>query len=501
MQLYYNNVALPPIPEGVTQEYPYYWVRQNKDTGYYDLAFSTSPYYFKSSRMYTTNASQKHYRVAIDTVVDESTEWVFLKDYAFATSDYWGLTTNVTFLWSPHDIPSGSLGSTTLYFRGMEPVPHHYECEQTTATSLTKSIKAKAGEWLLATVSTRSETTFSEGWEVLSQSAMIATGNSQQQMFFLCKEALEDGEYALEVTQASSARIYINLLAVPDIKGFHHYEGSEFSTNVTTQSIAIDRPPFENIIWGCSAITWNATVPYGKWQCDTLHPMCYNDTKAQPRQANFMDTDITVDKRTFSPSVSDGSVMIIDFVEAMPYERRYLLKSEDSIYTVKDGELTKLEVDEVTSLVFQEHGVDSCPEFEVWKGLVDPEILFWKSIEDGNIKLKASMCATPPPQIIISNKADLTHPSITGIENMVATLEGDVTIAVSFDDKATWKAWNGTQWATLSEDFTGMNKETLESITFDQWNMLYTGANGFYIRITILDATQSFTEIVVDFSN
>lgn len=69
--------------------------------------------------------------------------------------------------------------------------------------------------------------------------------------------------------------------------------------------------------------------------------------------------------------------------------------------------------------------------------------------------------------------------SITGIENAVADCDGELIIAVSFDDKQTWKAWNGEQWATLSEDFTGMNKETLEAITYEQWNELFTDADGF----------------------
>lgn len=108
---------------------------------------------------------------------------------------------------------------------------------------------------------------------------------------------------------------------------------------------------------------------------------------------------------------------------------------------------------------------------------------------------------TPQSQTVISNAIDLTHQSITGIENMVATCEGDLIIAISFDGKKTWKAWNGSEWSTLSELFTGMNKETLEAITFEQWNLLFQGATSFYIRIALVDTTQSVTEIYVDFAN
>ena len=111
------------------------------------------------------------------------------------------------------------------------------------------------------------------------------------------------------------------------------------------------------------------------------------------------------------------------------------------------------------------------------------------------------MTGIPYPQIIISEKIYLTDKSITGIESALATCEGDLIVAVSFDDKQTWKAWNGEQWVTLSDDNTGMSKETLEGITFEQWNELYTGATGFYVRVSLLDITQSVEKIVFDFSN
>ena len=53
----------------------------------------------------------------------------------------------------------------------------------------------------------------------------------------------------------------------------------------------------------------------------------------------------------------------------------------------------------------------------------------------------------------------------------------------------------------MIQSITGMNKETLEAITYEQWNELFTGADGFYIRVSFIDTTQSVTEIYVDFSN
>lgn len=119
---------------------------------------------------------------------------------------------------------------------------------------------------------------------------------------------------------------------------------------------------------------------------------------------------------------------------------------------------------------------------------------------DGKFMLNQEI-ETVTSQTIITNAISLTHESITGIENMTATCEGDLIVAVSFDGKKTWKAWNGSEWSTLSDEYSGMNKATLEAITFEQWNILYQGATAFYIRVALTDVTQSVTEIYVDFAN
>lgn len=178
---------------------------------------------------------------------------------------------------------------------------------------------------------------------------------------------------------------------------------------------------------------------------------------------------------------------------------KYLIRNANSIYTVIDGALSEL-AGELNSALFMSSGVDTIPDGALLLPLSTPEILCWTNGEDLPT-LTATVTGVPHPQTIISDKIYLTDKSITGIESVLATCEGDLVVAVSFDDKQTWKAWNGKQWATLSDDNTGMSKETLEGITFEQWNELYTGATGFYIRVSLLDTTQSVEKIVFDFSN
>ena len=180
--------------------------------------------------------------------------------------------------------------------------------------------------------------------------------------------------------------------------------------------------------------------------------------------------------------------------------KKYLIKSENVIYTVSGGALQALTETEITSSLFQTYGVDEVPDGSLLLNLSNPSVMCWTDAEELPV-INANVTAIPKSQNVISNAIDLTHKSITGIESATANCDGELIIAVSFDNKQTWKAWNGSEWSTLSEDFTGMNKETLESITFEQWNLLFTGASNFYIRVSLIDTTQSVTEIIVDFAN
>lgn len=118
------------------------------------------------------------------------------------------------------------------------------------------------------------------------------------------------------------------------------------------------------------------------------------------------------------------------------------------------------------------------------------------SVEDNMYKL-----LTDSPAMIYSEEISLTHESIKGIEAAYVTCTGNITIAISFDDKATWLGWTGTDWGLMSEDFTGMSKAQMESVTHDQWNELFVGAQRCYLRVSLLDATQSVETIILDFVN
>lgn len=190
--------------------------------------------------------------------------------------------------------------------------------ENTGGTELTGTIDVAAGDWVLATVTTRSATTLPSGWTVLKESTVLNAGASNQRMFFLCKQATADGTESITITQTDSARIYINLLAAKSAAGFAYHEGTEvYSDTEKPVSITVSRPDYKLLVWGCTANLWYNSAPYGEWTCSGLTAICLDQASTQPRQANFVDRT-SAESRTFARGAADdGSYYIIDCVEVL----------------------------------------------------------------------------------------------------------------------------------------------------------------------------------------
>ena len=203
--------------------------------------------------------------------------------------------------------------------------------------------------------------------------------------------------------------------------------------------------------------------------------------------------------QTYFYNIGEGDFIAGDRI----FDVRYLIRSNNILYTVIDDNLTELQETILTSDIFRTYGVEEIPEWDMISHLTNPEILYWQDSGDTEPlpEIHISQYATPPPQIIISEKIDLTDISILGIESATVTSVGDVRFAVSFNDRVTWKVWNGTEWTNVTDEFSGMTKELFESITSDAWQTLYAGATDFYIRVVLTSCDQSVSKIYIKFIN
>lgn len=178
---------------------------------------------------------------------------------------------------------------------------------------------------------------------------------------------------------------------------------------------------------------------------------------------------------------------------------KYLVRNNDTIYTVTDGSLVEVS-GEINSNLFIDKGVDVIPDGTLLMTLSNPEVLCWTDAETLPT-LTATVKGIPEPQIVMSKEIDLMDGSIKGINGVTVDCKGDVLFAVSFDKKATWMMHNGTEWVAVSDELSGMTKAVFEAITTEQWQPKYEASSEMYIRCTILDETQSITTLNIDFIN
>lgn len=203
------------------------------------------------------------------------------------------------------------------------------------------------------------------------------------------------------------------------------------------------------------------------------------------------------------PSNADATYthQLIDCIISDAYPGKYLIRSGSTLYTVADGALSALTETEVTAALFQTYGVYDLPDGALLVGLTDPEVLYWHDSTDELPELTLSVTGSPPvPQVVISDSFDMSDPSILGIESATIDSSSDVLFALSFDDGATWKAYDSTQWVTLEQENSGMTAETFQNIPLEAWAGVVTSQQ-YRVRFVLMDATSYMTSLVIHYIN
>lgn len=142
---YYNGVFLPVIPSEVLANYPYCWIRNNTQTGYYDLFLSSSPWWMTDTiTVSTANYAEgiQWYRISIYNPGDE---WEF--NQSWTENGDFTADLNRPFLWSNHNIPTGSVTGSEIYYTGSSPVPvvESYEISRNRLSGLANQVRRLCG--------------------------------------------------------------------------------------------------------------------------------------------------------------------------------------------------------------------------------------------------------------------------------------------------------------------------------------------------------------------
>ena len=125
--------------------------------------------------------------------------------------------------------------------------------------------------------------------------------------------------------------------------------------------------------------------------------------------------------------------------------------------------------EELTAEIFRSEGFEDFPRSEVLTRLVNPSLLYWHDSEDDLPTMAVTLKAVPPVQTVYSKNTQMIDSTILGIEKVEIEADDTTLFAFSFDAGQTWKAYIENAWVNLSEETSGMSRETVESIGTDAW--------------------------------
>lgn len=153
-------------------------------------------------------------------------------------------------------------------------------------------------------------------------------------------------------------------------------------------------------------------------------------------------------------SADGGVTWSFDYLDGANRTTLYLVRKDGTLCTVTDGALTPVEADALTAAVFLEYGFaalsDFAPEGEY-------SLLSWSTGQAPT--LTATLTGSPPPQELTCT-VDMSHPSISGIQQLSAEYGGTVELSSRTDgawsepvDLGEWVAQDcAALWASLGED-------------------------------------------------
>ena len=178
----------------------------------------------------------------------------------------------------------------------------------------------------------------------------------------------------------------------------------------------------------------------------------------------------------------------------------YLIRSNDIIYTTKEGVLEEVGSLEVTAELFATYGSTEIPDGSLFLHLANPQILYWQDTEELPV-MKATVNAIPYPQTIESNNT-VFDSSIVSISSVDIVATDTILFQFSADDGESWKAYDleTSTWAIVSENG-GMSNEEIKQLTVTEWSKLVAELRQLKIRFTLNDKTEKLTSIVINYAN
>lgn len=212
---------------------------------------------------------------------------------------------------------------------------------------------------------------------------------------------------------------------------------------------------------------------------------------------------LTTASKTYTYKISSSSLnvtfanenneFIVENKAIELYERRYLIRSDETYYTVVDNALSEVAIEELTSEVFLTFGSMTLPAIDMTFDLPNPEILYWS--EDPQIahNVQLAVSFTPPlPQLVYSESYTIQDGMV--LDKIVILDAKNTLISVTFDNGATWRHYQDGTWVETESETDGMTADILNNLSAGQLaeTMPYTT---FQVRCSLISLNSAVGEL------
>lgn len=168
---------------------------------------------------------------------------------------------------------------------------------------------------------------------------------------------------------------------------------------------------------------------------------------------------------------------------------------DESLAFDESSYLEEVAISRLSAKSFREYGFADFPRDVIFLRLTNPTLYYWQDSNTELPSISAKLKAVPPVQLVYSKNTEMNDSTILGIESVEIDADENTLFAFSFDGGMNWKAYTEGRWMTLSEETSGMNRESIKTIGTDAWNETVTDRQymirfalregGFVNRITV----------------
>ena len=132
--------------------------------------------------------------------------------------------------------------------------------------------------------------------------------------------------------------------------------------------------------------------------------------------------------------------------------------------------LEEIPINRLSASAFRQYGFDDFPRDVIISRLVNPTLYHWQDADIDLPPISAKISAIPPVQLVYSKNTEMNDSNNLGIESVEIDSDDNTLFAFSFDGSIKLKAYTEGKWAVLSEETSGMNRESVKAVGTDAWN-------------------------------